>query len=90
MQSDEEDVSVPEAMLKNYDHKALVKDLEHRTLKEKRGVKVLCAKSREWVYGMTKTVDTSLGNPGGDRLGERKGFGRVFPVGLGGELSEGH
>ena len=48
-----------EAMLKNYDREALAADLARRTLRMKRGVKVLCAKSRKWVPGMLKTVDTS-------------------------------
>ena len=46
-------------MLQNYTKEALAADLEVKTLKEKRGVKVLCAETGKWVAGMIKTVDDS-------------------------------
>ena len=39
---------VAEAMLKNYDRESLAADIEHKTLKEKRRVKVLCAQTGKW------------------------------------------
>lgn len=59
MQSEDEAVTVTEEMLKNYDREALAADIEHMTLKEKRGVKVKCGKTGRWVPGMIKTVDHS-------------------------------
>ena len=60
---------VAEAMLKNYDCESLAADIEHQTLKEKRGVNVLCAQTGKWVAGMIKTVDASGVLVGGDRPG---------------------
>ena len=62
-------------VLPNYGPVMLVADIKTQRLRVKHGVKVLCASSGEWMFGMIKIVDHSgvlvaTVQTNGKRLGE--------------------